>query len=420
LKRERITVDIIATGRTGDTVLTIGQARRIDRATIVEQGDSEEDIVSVESSRRLREGADYEASGTITTATEDDLRAAGDDYPEWTERYRELPNDFSPRVENQAADLERGNAYDTAKSIESYLRNIPYSLDVPDAPPGVDPVEYFLFETHRGYFDYHASAMVVMLRSLDIPARFAVGYVLDAENYEDGHYRVTEENAFAWPEVYFPDYGWVEFNPTPSYPTILRQGDPTLAGASEDSPGEGSDVPPGGFNFGTGQPLEEETGGGTFVAPEEQSDNTARTVLLGIAAALGAIFVVGAAWISFAWTRGMRGLSPVERRWAQTVRLASWARLSPESGATPREYARSLREREAELDETEVIARAYVRERYGRERISDGEMKRIEQAWRNVRGTLLRRFIPFRESPTRQWDHLEQQRFQLDNRLPRL
>ena len=71
------------------------------------------------------------------------------------------------------------DAYDKAAAIESYLRTFPIDFNLPQTPPGRDSVDYFLFDEQRGYFDYHASAMAVMLRTLGIPARVATGYVLD-------------------------------------------------------------------------------------------------------------------------------------------------------------------------------------------------------------------------------------------------
>jgi hypothetical protein len=75
-------------------------------------------------------------------------------------------------------------------------------------------VDYFLFNLQRGYCDYFASAMVVMARSVGIPARLAVGYAMGHYHSQQGAYVVTEKDAHAWPELYFPDYGWIPFEPT--------------------------------------------------------------------------------------------------------------------------------------------------------------------------------------------------------------
>ena len=112
------------------------------------------------------------------------------------------------------------------------LRTYPYNQGIAAPPPGADAVDYFLNDVKEGYCDYYASAMVVMLRSVGIPARFAVGYTPGKEapqqaQDEDGliQYRVQENNAHAWPEVFFPSYGWVQFEPTASEPLLVRPAD---------------------------------------------------------------------------------------------------------------------------------------------------------------------------------------------------
>src|SRR5205814_7931883 len=116
--------------------------------------------------------------------------------------------------------------------------------NVPAAPPGHDSVDYFLFDAQRGYFDYHASAMAVMLRSLGVPARVASGYVIDPlqRDGDTDTFKLTQRQAFAWPEVYFPGIGWVEFNPTPTQPLINRPG--AAAAAPPGSRAGANDIDP--------------------------------------------------------------------------------------------------------------------------------------------------------------------------------
>ena len=101
-------------------------------------------------------------------------------------------------------------------------------------PPGQDAVDYFLFESEEGFFDYHASAMVVLLRAVGIPSRLAVGYALDptAFDAENRRYNIREEHAYAWAEVYLPGFGWLAFNPSPERPAVTRQGDTIIEGGS--------------------------------------------------------------------------------------------------------------------------------------------------------------------------------------------
>jgi hypothetical protein len=112
------------------------------------------------------------------------------------------------------ATAEADTPYTRALALEAYLRSFPYDLEVAKPPEGRDVVDYFLFDLQRGYCDYFASAMVVMARSVGIPARLAVGYAMGSYDFQQGAYVVTEKDAHAWPELYFPGYGWIPFEPT--------------------------------------------------------------------------------------------------------------------------------------------------------------------------------------------------------------
>ena len=86
-------------------------------------------------------------------------------------------------------------------------------------PPGdQDLVDFFLFDPaadRTGYCQYFASAMVIMARSLGLPARLAAGFA-PGERQEDDTFLVREANAHAWAEIYFPGYGWEIFEATKS------------------------------------------------------------------------------------------------------------------------------------------------------------------------------------------------------------
>ena len=180
----------------------------------------------------LSDGDTYTVTGSANVASVEQLQAAGTDYPQWVvDRYLNLPR-VPQRVASKAQEVTASEStpYDKAAALEGYLRTFPNDFDVQAPPAGRDSVDWFLFDLQRGYFDYHASAMAVMLRTLGIPARVATGYAIDPLAQEPGTdtFKLTQKNAFAWPEVYFPNIGWVEFSPTPSQPLINR---PTSRGA---------------------------------------------------------------------------------------------------------------------------------------------------------------------------------------------
>jgi hypothetical protein len=88
-------------------------------------------------------------------------------------------------------------------------------------------VDYFLFELKRGYCDYYASAMVILARAAGIPARLVTGYLSGTFDETTGQYRVTAADAHSWVELYFPSYGWIEFDPTARLSAIERPDAPT-------------------------------------------------------------------------------------------------------------------------------------------------------------------------------------------------
>jgi transglutaminase-like putative cysteine protease len=105
--------------------------------------------------------------------------------------------------------------YQKAMALERYLRaNYQYSLDLPAAGEK-GAIENFLFRSRRGHCEYFATAMVMLLRSLDIPARIVNGYYSTEWNNIGGMFTVRQRDAHSWVEAFFDDYGWMTFDPTP-------------------------------------------------------------------------------------------------------------------------------------------------------------------------------------------------------------
>jgi transglutaminase-like putative cysteine protease len=180
----------------------------------------------------------YSADAYLPDITIAQLRVAPADYPEEIRaRYLQLPRDLPDRVQRLARQITDGktNPYDKAKAIESYLRtNYPYDLEVPAPPADQDVADYFLFDLKKGYCDYYATAMVVLARASGIPARFVSGYSPGTYDAPNAQYIIRELNAHSWVEVYFPEIGWIEFEPTGSIPEIVRmERDETASPAAE-------------------------------------------------------------------------------------------------------------------------------------------------------------------------------------------
>jgi hypothetical protein len=108
------------------------------------------------------------------------------------------------------------NPYDKAQAIMRWLSvsGFEYSLTVPSSG-GSEPVEMFLHETRSGHCELYASAMALLLRTIGIPTRVVSGYRGGEWSDRDQSYIIRQNMAHMWVEVYFIDYGWVTFDPTP-------------------------------------------------------------------------------------------------------------------------------------------------------------------------------------------------------------
>ncbi|HEX5943603.1 MAG TPA: transglutaminase-like domain-containing protein [Anaerolineales bacterium] len=184
--------------------------------TFAVPADVGKDIVAWHAYPALRGGETYQLDAILTTPNRLQLQEAGTTYPEWVkQKYLQLPKDFSPQIQELAKEItaEAQTPFEKANLITRYLReNIEYSQTIPEPPRNKDSLEWVLFDYKQAYCVYYASAEVLMLRSLGIPARMAVGF---AQGERDGNqYVVRRLNSHAWPEVYFPGIGWVEFEPT--------------------------------------------------------------------------------------------------------------------------------------------------------------------------------------------------------------
>jgi hypothetical protein len=261
-------------------------------------------------------------------------------------------------------------------------------------PPGSDGVDHFLFETRSGFFDYHASAMAVLLRAAGVPARVATGFALDEFDNETGQFVLRESNSYTWPEVYFPGQGWVAFNPSPDRPSIARgeeTADEELGGSATgrdpdlpipNGPRRGAFVEPQNQN-----PIEP-------IATAEEGMNPLWWALAGVAGLL----VVGGVGGRLLWERGLAGHPYAARAWVKTVRLASWLRLGPRPAQTPNEYAREFTSRVPRTAPITTIADAYTRSKWGRPGQSETpeERERVASAWKSLRTRLFARFFRLR------------------------
>ena len=188
--------------------------------------DGDSIVHSVQSRFIMGQGERYRVTSRYSYADATSLREAKQEYPDWVaERYLQVPGSVTPETIELAEQLTAGldNPFDKAIVIRDYLRNnIGYNDQIQAPPEGVEPIHYILFDLRQAYCNYYASSMIMMLRSQGVPARFVAGYAQGDWNEESRSYRVRASNAHAWAEVYFPGYGWIQFEPTAALPVGER------------------------------------------------------------------------------------------------------------------------------------------------------------------------------------------------------
>jgi protein-glutamine gamma-glutamyltransferase len=149
------------------------------------------------------------------TATSDQSLSPSD-----TLKYTQLPHPYV-RAENLAKSVTAGKqtVYAKVQALISWIgAHTRYSTNIPPLPPGADAVNEFLFGNRTGFCEQISTALTVMLRTLGIPAREAVGYVPGSYDPITDLYDVEAKDAHAWVQVWFPYYGWQSFDPTAVVP----------------------------------------------------------------------------------------------------------------------------------------------------------------------------------------------------------
>jgi protein-glutamine gamma-glutamyltransferase len=173
-------------------------------------------VVSVASrGARLHYTAESEVEGPSARSVRPMYSAPPLDF-EQLERYLQLPT-LPPSIPTLARQVggENQSPLEMAHNIESFLRTkFRYTLDI-EKMSELDPLQEFLFVRRAGHCEYFATAMAVMLRSLGIPSRVVNGFQRGEWNPYGQYYIVRYYDAHSWVEAYFPEVGWLTFDPTP-------------------------------------------------------------------------------------------------------------------------------------------------------------------------------------------------------------
>jgi len=235
--------------------------------------------------------------------------------------------------------------------------------------------------------------MVVMMRSIGVPARLVGGYRASDELTERGEFLYREEQAHTWVEVFFPKYGWIPFEPTPNVAEPFNYPGEGDAQQQPDQLPEQSLEPTPTPDSAT-EPTPEATPG--FAEPPSDGANSDGGGLLSnglglVTLGLTAIAAVIVGSMALAWIWGLRGLRPGAALYARAIRVGRLFGIEPHPTMTPREYAVEFGRSVPRAGRAvAVVADIYSAERYGGIEVSEEAKRGGDRAWHDVRAAVLR------------------------------
>ncbi|GMV06246.1 MAG: hypothetical protein AMXMBFR53_25220 [Gemmatimonadota bacterium] len=320
----------------------------------------------------------------------EDLRVVEGGYTPPARYFLQLP-DLDPRIPALADSLTAGlpTRYDEVVAVQRYLRSFQYTLELP-ATAREATLEHFLFTRKAGHCEYFSTAMVVLLRAAGIEARNVNGFLGGEWNEFAGYLAVTQNQAHSWVEVWFPEYGWVTFDPTPGdagtgerveawfWPGRIffdglqhRWNKWVLDYTIESQAG----IFQRWFDLMNSQPVEE--------VVSRTTGEAARTLW---GPALLVLLAVGGFW----WARRGRRRLPVETRMYLVLREScERAGLPVSPGLTPLALVDRVREARREAaGAAERVVDLYLRARYGRRTLGESELREMSQALGAARKSL--------------------------------
>jgi transglutaminase-like putative cysteine protease len=400
--RRQIAVSVTSHSLGGDVMVAPESPLLVDRATELLSHRGEGGFVTLRLSEGIREGTSYGAIALVAQdsggeqITASQLAAASTTYDPWLSRYLEIRPGSIGQATYEAADSiiaqlpdEQRNPYHIAEAIQYWFwrdGGFSYTTDVSGLCSGENLVDCFL-DVRAGFCERFATAMTMMLRAQGIPARYVVGY-LPGRELEPGTWQIDRSASHAWVEVYFPDYGWYRFDPTPGNADNGQQPTELAEGAPSPRPG-GSIVPP---PLPSGRIVEEPPGTpnlGLLTPIDEGGGTGGSAVTLPFVLVMLLLVSIGVVLFSISLRR--RGPMEAARAYDGLTRLATRLGHGPKPTQTIFEYTGGLaRLVPAASSDLRLLATAKVEATYARRTPSWAAGHRLGIAYRRVRVNLLR------------------------------
>jgi transglutaminase-like putative cysteine protease len=388
----KLTYKVVTGMKTNEMIMTGDLVSSNEPVMVHESGG---DITSVTAPRLLGIGESYTVTVAVSQATREELSQAGEDYPpEILDPYLQLPPDFPENVRDLSSKVVNvaDSPYMKVVAVDAYLARLPYTTQVEPPPQGTDPVAYFLFTQKSGFCIHFASAMVVMLRSVGVPSRLAVGYLPGEPGEKAGEYVLRDKFFHAWPQVYFPEYGWVDIEVTPTSnngagsevtletPWVSSQ---TISSLPQWDIWQMMAMYGGILPGGTGNVVPASEYPRAPRGPLPFADELGRALLIILILIFGCLFLLTpllllrSAFHRWVWQVDRANINVMT--YEKLCRLGAMVKLGPRPHQTPLEYTAGLTaEFPSQAKDLEKITRAYIENRFGRHRERPGLFEEAE------------------------------------------
>ena len=397
--------DTFSVGIASDRQTGVVRWLELERKPIVEQ-------VGVQLVEQISKDDTFSVKTFISQASDKQLNDAGTDYPiAITDRYLQLPASLPVEVKSLAdqiiKDADAITPFEKAEAVKVFLTNQEYSLEIKGPDFGVDGIYYFLFQTPsepcasnrencdadkiKGYSQYFGSAAAVLLRSVGIPTRYVAGWGPGEYLFDEEIFLIRDNDRHGWSQVYFPEYGWIDYEVTPGRPIIRR-------GQMPDAPRNNGGLGPGAVGSSEEDPdylaylldLEEleqfeldarNISGGSGPTGETALINKLRPYLVISTITLLTLIPV------LSWNLSLRGLNAPSKTYAKMGRIASLVGMKRKPEETVAEFINNLSDKVPDSRENlNFIGRTYEQNVYANadtsQSIEQAEIKQLNSAWR--------------------------------------
>ena len=316
--------------------------------------------------------------------------------PAILQTYLQLPKNLDPNIKFLAQNItqQASTMYDKAVALESYFHShYTYNANI-SVPPGQEAVSWFLFRnnSHSGFCNYFSTAMTIMARELGIPARVVEGYTNGKYDVKQNQWVINGTDAHSWVQIYFAGYGWVNFEPSASFPSFTRP----VVSSNSVGPTGGSTSPQGSSILNHRGRLPEETGSADpslNLNPSQQQAQLRQTISLTFVSLI-LLCLSGLVCFSIWWRRLYRGYSLSTQVYGRICKLANWAGISLKPSQTPYEYMQTLAEATpGEALTLERLGDIYVRDRWADPNSAEhprrtGEITELPYIWKKLQPKL--------------------------------